>query len=152
MYEFTTEDAALLLGYEPRTIAKWCREGKIKARKAGNQWLIPESALFKRLFEISKKYPEPQLRAIFKKTEGRCFYCGKKLTFAAYGQVDHPRGWEVDHVHPRAWGGKDKFSNLVAACIYCNRSKGADYKLRHKFRSALLARQTRRKLKYPIWP
>jgi len=32
---------------------------------------------------------------------------------------------EVDHVHPKAWGGKATRDNLRAACRPCNRSKGS---------------------------
>lgn len=32
---------------------------------------------------------------------------------------------EVDHIHPKAWGGTEDESNLRAACWPCNRRKGA---------------------------
>ena len=41
-----------------------------------------------------------------------CHYCGL------------PAG-TVDHVLPRAQGGMDTADNLVAACMTCNRRKGA---------------------------
>lgn len=42
-----------------------------------------------------------------------CFYCGAKSKV------------ELDHVIPISKGGTHSIGNLVAACISCNRSKGA---------------------------
>jgi hypothetical protein len=33
--------------------------------------------------------------------------------------------WEIEHSIPRACGGSDRMNNLYAACISCNRAKGA---------------------------
>ena len=41
-----------------------------------------------------------------------CNYCGGVAT-------------EVDHIIPRVLGGDDNEDNLTAACMPCNRSKGA---------------------------
>jgi len=51
---------------------------------------------------------------IFKRDNHECQYCGtrKELT--------------IDHVMPRARGGKDSWTNLVTACKKCNAKKG-DY-------------------------
>jgi 5-methylcytosine-specific restriction endonuclease McrA len=51
---------------------------------------------------------------IFKRDNNECQYCGtrKELT--------------IDHVMPRARGGTDTWTNLVAACKKCNAKKG-DY-------------------------
>ncbi len=43
-----------------------------------------------------------------------CLYCGKTLTDA---------GGTIDHVVPRSKNGKNVWSNVVAACIKCNRKK-----------------------------
>jgi 5-methylcytosine-specific restriction endonuclease McrA len=40
-----------------------------------------------------------------------CFYCGRIAN-------------TVDHLHPRALGGGDDSSNLVACCSRCNLAKG----------------------------
>lgn len=57
-----------------------------------------------------------QLRAVYEKTDNRCWYCGHRL---------HPLGdWQVEHQHPRAKGGNDDTSNLVPACRDCNSLKG----------------------------
>ena len=54
-------------------------------------------------------------KTIFDMTEGRCFYCGCQLDFQSF---------HIDHIKPRASGGKDR-NNCVPACIDCNLSKGS---------------------------
>lgn len=52
---------------------------------------------------------------VFKKSDGRCFYCGKVL--ALDGR------WHIEHQMPRALLGPDELPNLVAACAPCNLAK-----------------------------
>jgi 5-methylcytosine-specific restriction endonuclease McrA len=47
---------------------------------------------------------------VLKRDGGVCNYCGNEAT-------------EADHVIPKAKGGQDILSNLVAACKRCNGSK-----------------------------
>jgi 5-methylcytosine-specific restriction endonuclease McrA len=49
---------------------------------------------------------------IFKRDSYECQYCGTK------------RELTIDHVVPRAKGGKDTWTNLVTACKRCNARKG----------------------------
>ncbi len=63
---------------------------------------------------------------IFKRDNFECQYCGTK------------RDLTIDHVIPRAKGGKDSWTNLVTACKRCNAKKGdytpeeANMLLKHK--------------------
>lgn len=52
--------------------------------------------------------------AIFARDDYTCAYCGRRG-----GDL------ECDHVHPVARGGTHHPSNLVTACLPCNRSKGS---------------------------
>jgi len=70
-------------------------------------------------------YSDEQLEKIFGRTDGKCHICAKKLTFSNYGQCEGRGKWEVEHSNARANGGTDHLNNLYAACISCNRSKGA---------------------------
>jgi 5-methylcytosine-specific restriction endonuclease McrA len=55
----------------------------------------------------------PLMRAaVMRRDHGRCRYCGNPAQ-------------EIDHIEPRAHGGLTVMANLAAACLYCNRSKGA---------------------------
>ena len=49
--------------------------------------------------------------AAFERDNYTCRYCGAPAT-------------HVDHVIPRCQNGSDELANLVAACAYCNLSKG----------------------------
>jgi 5-methylcytosine-specific restriction endonuclease McrA len=74
---------------------------------------------------MSGQFPEDRLKSIYDKTTGYCHICGKKLAFSNYGSIGSRCAWEVEHSIPRAKGGTDHLNNLFAACITCNRKKGA---------------------------
>jgi 5-methylcytosine-specific restriction endonuclease McrA len=93
--------------------------------------LVSESDVF-HLHSINKIYPLPSViklkeyiqipfrgvilsrQNIFKRDKFQCQYCGNS------------RDLTVDHVIPKARGGKSTWSNLVTACKPCNTRKG-DY-------------------------
>lgn len=54
-----------------------------------------------------------QREKAYKLTNGRCAYCGCQLD---------PKGFHVDHIIPKAKGGK-MHDNLVASCQDCNLAK-----------------------------
>jgi 5-methylcytosine-specific restriction endonuclease McrA len=54
-------------------------------------------------------------RNIFARDRNRCQYCGRSFS---------TRDLSLDHVIPRAQGGKDTWQNLVCSCIRCNANKG----------------------------
>ena len=70
------------------------------------------------------RYSKDLLNHIYRKTDGYCAYCGKKLARTNYGLQGERGNWEVDHVIPVSRGGSNDYENLVAACFACNRSKG----------------------------
>jgi len=70
-------------------------------------------------------YDSERRLSIFDKTDGNCHICHKTLVFQNYGQFGARGAWEVEHSKPLAAGGTDHLNNLFAACISCNRSKGA---------------------------
>lgn len=77
---------------------------------------------------IPGAYQHPQIRgAVWAKTNGRCWYCGWRMNPFV--------NFTVDHVQPRAAGGKDNLANLVPCCRDCNSAKGT--------RSLLEFRRTR---------
>jgi len=52
---------------------------------------------------------------LFRRDNYMCMYCGHRF----------PHGYLTrDHVHPKAQGGPDQWTNLVAACKRCNNAKG----------------------------
>jgi len=54
-------------------------------------------------------------RAILERDDFECQYCGLSLSIKTA---------TLDHVHPRAGGGKTTFENTVASCHPCNNKKG----------------------------
>lgn len=55
--------------------------------------------------------PRVSRKAVFARDRGECQYCG--------GRAEN-----LDHVVPRAKGGRHSWDNLVAACHRCNTRKG----------------------------
>lgn len=58
--------------------------------------------------------------------EGACFYCGKQEDEVRCGRsarTNSGRRFNIDHLIPRGGGGTDRWSNLVLACVPCNKSK-----------------------------
>ena len=58
-----------------------------------------------------RRLTDAERRAVYAKTNGRCAYCGRKMTFGEMA-VDH-----VVSLHNR---GADDLSNMVPACRACN--------------------------------
>lgn len=56
---------------------------------------------------------------VYRKTNGRCSYCGKKLEFSEL---------TLDHVVAKSKGGEDVYENLLPSCKHCNTLK-KDYSL-----------------------
>jgi 5-methylcytosine-specific restriction endonuclease McrA len=54
-------------------------------------------------------------RNLFARDRNQCQYCGRHFP---------TNDLSIDHVLPRAQGGKDTWENLVCACIRCNARKG----------------------------
>lgn len=60
--------------------------------------------------------PSLQNHLLFRRDKDMCLYCGK-----AFRRGELTR----DHVNPRSHGGRDIWTNVVAACRRCNHRKGA---------------------------
>ncbi|MFM7131311.1 MAG: HNH endonuclease [bacterium] len=55
---------------------------------------------------------------ITKRARNRCEYCG-------LAQAGQEAAFHVDHVQPRAAGGRTELNNLALACVSCSFRKGA---------------------------
>lgn len=66
-----------------------------------------------KLRSVEGKHTAADIREIFERQNGCCFYCKEKL-----------RSFEVDHYYPISKGGSNSKENLVVACKPCNGSKG----------------------------
>jgi 5-methylcytosine-specific restriction endonuclease McrA len=112
--------------YEPLNICQARRafrlvyQGKAELLENGSGELHSASAVFPlpsviRLVQFIKR-PQPQQRLtrveVFNRDHYMCQYCGKES-----------RQLTLDHVMPRYRGGKHTWTNVVSACIPCNRRK-----------------------------
>ena len=62
-----------------------------------------------------RQVPPLTNRALFRRDLHMCMYCGAKM-----GERELTR----DHIVPKSRGGRDHWSNVVAACKRCNQRKG----------------------------
>jgi 5-methylcytosine-specific restriction endonuclease McrA len=115
--------------YQFAGIVSWKRamvlmvEGKIEVirqsqrivRTVTDQFIVPAVAILKKMVERIQKSKVPFTRRnLFMRDKHTCQYCGNH--FAS--------GLTVDHVVPRAKGGKTSWENCVASCKSCNDAKG----------------------------
>ena len=63
-------------------------------------------------------------RKILTQDHWLCWYCGHEIA-TGFLKMFIGRKAVVDHKIPVAWSGTDDEANLVAACYWCNRRKGA---------------------------
>lgn len=68
-------------------------------------------------------------RNIYQRDEYTCQYCQNKRPELKKALLGQPKSTlksflNLDHVIPRAKGGKSSWENIVTSCIWCNRDKG----------------------------
>jgi len=62
---------------------------------------------------------------VFLRDRYRCAYCHQQF---------HENVLTLDHVQPRAYGGKSSWENLVSACSPCNNRRGCDFRVKPMFK------------------
>lgn len=67
-------------------------------------------------------YPPGRVDEVWKKCKGRCWICGEQVGF--YGGT-LPDAGTLDHIVPRAHGGRSTLKNLRLAHRRCNAERGA---------------------------
>jgi len=117
----TAREVADLLDVSAETVLRWTRRGELPAIKLPggairfredkiDAWLVERPA------PLSTAPPPPPRRPFgdYGDVLARdpCSYCGRQSEV-------------VDHIEPLARGGDDDWSNLTAACAWCNGSKCA---------------------------
>lgn len=68
-----------------------------------------------RICPESQRTPTLNRRAIFRRDQRLCLYCGQQY---------HENDLTLDHIHPLSRGGAHSWMNLVTACRRCNQRKG----------------------------
>jgi 5-methylcytosine-specific restriction endonuclease McrA len=126
----TIRDTLLLdQGYQPLKVIPWQRAlvlhlvGKVEMVTA-HAWLVqtvsrpfPVPAVVRLLRHIAHRPPFVRFSRenVYLRDGYRCQYCGQGLP---------GRELTLDHVLPRCQGGQTSWTNVVAACVDCNRRKG----------------------------
>ena len=77
-------------------------------------------------------FTSEEINYVYDKTDGYCYYCGKKISFTNYGKLGNHGAWEIDHSKPVSKGGTNYLRNLVPACTTCNRDKSARHGIHYK--------------------
>ena len=67
---------------------------------------------------VFKKQVPLTKRNIFVRDRYSCQYCRRKVGFGS-------RGLTIDHIYPKAKGGKTEWENCVTSCHKCNTFKGS---------------------------
>lgn len=76
---------------------------------------------------MSKKWSKSKLQAVWNKTGGHCWYCGKELVLGGTDGADIKDVFVPDHMLPRCQGGSNDIENLTPSCWSCNsRKNGLD--------------------------
>ncbi|OGN75959.1 MAG: HNH endonuclease [Chloroflexi bacterium GWB2_49_20] len=77
--------------------------------------LIPEPSIIRLEYMVHRPRPHIRLtrREVFRRDNFTCQYCGQ-----------HTTNLTIDHVQPKHLGGEHIWTNVVAACPFCNHRKG----------------------------
>jgi 5-methylcytosine-specific restriction endonuclease McrA len=87
-------------------------EGEDAYRSVSASVPVPEVIKLKRMVQVPFKARIPLSNAaVLRRDNHECCYCTAR------------KGTTVDHVQPRAKGGRHEWSNVVAACRACNAKK-----------------------------
>ena len=126
--EPTHQTLVLSQSYEPIKIVSWQRAitllflGKVEVIEQYDRDIKTTALLIKipavvRLLNAFRRHKKPTKFSrvnIYGRDGYACQYCGVKKAIASL---------TYDHVMPRAQGGKTTWTNIVTACMECNRKK-----------------------------
>lgn len=65
----------------------------------------------------------------FRRQGGLCYWCDEPMLLIA--AQDHPRFCTAEHLVRKADGGKNSYTNVVAACFECNNGRHRPPERRH---------------------
>jgi 5-methylcytosine-specific restriction endonuclease McrA len=89
------------------------RYDSLMVRSVSTQMELPSILRLDRYIHVPRKRILLSRKNIIKRDRHQCQYCGTKI-----------KPLTVDHIIPKERGGKDRWENLVAACVDCNAKKG----------------------------
>ncbi len=127
---FCEKTLLLDAGYAPISIISWTRAigllwlGKVEVIEEYDRVVhspsvavhLPAVVRLMKRFVRGKNRVRFSRQNIYLRDSGRCQYCRSNVTLG---------DCTFDHVVPRVRGGKTCWSNVVLACVACNRRKGS---------------------------
>lgn len=90
------------------------KDGEEVIKTAHDTFRMPEIILVSRYDKLPTHRVRFNRRTIFHRDNNTCQYCGKKFSASELN---------IDHIMPKALGGKSGWDNCVLACIKCNTKK-----------------------------
>ncbi len=115
------QDLARIVDDEYRTFdfESWCRVEAVNGDEAlgtsRGRIRVPRVVVLRAFDRVPRRHVRFSRSNVFSRDGFTCQYCG----------VRPPRSHlNLDHVVPRAHGGRSTWENVVASCLDCNRRKG----------------------------
>ena len=91
------------------------KEGEVTLDAVNRVFKVPEIIKAKEFSDVPNRNVKLSRRAIYRRDKNTCQYCGKRAPLDELS---------IDHVWPKALGGKTEWDNVVVSCLDCNRKKG----------------------------
>ena len=120
-FSLVYQDVARVVNTEYRTLAfeEWIRadgsgDGDAVGTPSG-AIRLPRVIVLRHFDRVPRRHVRYSRVNVFARDKYTCQYCGERPPRA---------GLNLDHVVPRALGGKTTWENVVACCVDCNRHKG----------------------------
>jgi len=104
--------------YETFDFEAWCcvdTGGEEGVGTTAGRIPVPRVIVLRSYDRVPRRHVRYSRLNIFARDDYTCQYCGSR---------PHRSGLNLDHVIPRALGGRTTWENVVCCCIECNRRKG----------------------------
>ena len=106
--------------YQTFDFEDWCERGGPDAGAEmigtpSGQVPVPRVIVLRAFDRLPRRHVRYSRTNVFARDDYTCQYCGER---PARSQLN------LDHVIPRAQGGRTSWENVVASCVPCNRRKG----------------------------
>jgi 5-methylcytosine-specific restriction endonuclease McrA len=108
-----------------RELVSWTYGEEVMAVRGGHSRLTGKQTVVQlnsilackgKVYASGRKQPPLTNRALFRRDQNTCLYCGKHLLDSQLSR---------DHVKPISRGGRDNWTNVVTSCKRCNARKGS---------------------------
>ncbi len=99
-------------------------------RTVRDKFPVPSVIALRTYINVPRRRAHWSRRGVLTRDNYTCIYCGVRPGSPQRGKVLSKSDFTVDHIIPRAKGGRDQWTNTACACAYCNHKKSD--RLAHK--------------------